>query len=265
MLYKFIHRCTILLLLIGGTHNALLAQHGDEDTSFTIAPPAIDSVVEYDEEAQNKEDSLKRAEVNAFDTIDAVSMQTIPSRNLGDGYVQQFLKDDVFGYVKNGIPKPKIKQRKRSGIKTGDILLIIAVSAFIAFLVWYLNQRNIFLFRKKPASLSNGSVVDDEKDIFSINYAQAIENALSKKNYRLAIRLQYLQVLKMLADKSIIHYQPEKTNLDYLLQLKPTTYYNSFFSITRNYEYSWYGLFDIDEAAYRQINHAFSNFHKKIN
>jgi hypothetical protein len=44
------------------------------------------------------------------------------------------------------------------------------------------------------------------------------------------------------------------------MQLSPTKYYQDFFRITRNYEYSWYGKFEVNEDAYRIIRQDFEQF-----
>jgi hypothetical protein len=74
----------------------------------------------------------------------------------------------------------------------------------------------------------------------------------------------FLRLLKEMAEKNIIQYKQDRTNLDYLLQLQPTGYYHDFFRITRNYEYSWYGLFDISEDAYNKVKNDFTQFDLQI-
>ncbi len=83
-------------------------------------------------------------------------------------------------------------------------------------------------------------------------------------NYRLAIRLQYLELLKKLSDNGLIHFLPDKTNFEYLAQLRSSSYYDDFFTATRNYEYSWYGLFDISENMYQKINNTFQQLKQKL-
>ncbi|MFT4095374.1 MAG: hypothetical protein QM640_17235 [Niabella sp.] len=249
--------------------NKAIAQSGYPDTSV-IDAPIVDTTYsdDYeDEEYAESDDAAKtRAKANAFDRLDTAVLNPVSLRKLNKNYLERLKNDDAFAYVKNGIPKPGSKKRKlpnsfqMEGVK---IWLIIAIAAFIIFLIWYLSQNNLLLFRKKPASLQTRSDEED-KDIFSINYNDAIQKAITDRNYRLAIRLQYLQVLKTLTDRRIINYRPDKTNFEYLLQLKPTDYYTDFLNITRNYEYSWYGLFAIDEGRYNQIKTAFTDFQKKI-
>jgi len=74
----------------------------------------------------------------------------------------------------------------------------------------------------------------------------------------------FLRLLKDLSQKNIIQYAQGKTNFDYLMQLHPTKYYRDFFRITRNYEYSWYGQFDVTEDMYHIIQSDFSNFDRQL-
>lgn len=230
------------------------------DTSFFEEADFNDEEV-WDENAE------KKARANAFDTISMQSKSILSQRRVDTGLVKKLKNDAAFAYVKTGIPKPeKEKEAKQATpLRLDKIWLYVAIAAFIIFLIWYLKENDLLLFRKKPV-VTNGVIQsEEEKDIFSINFNDAIEQAIREKNYRLAIRLQYLHVLKILTDKNIIKYQPDKTNFDYLLQLKPTGYYSEFFSVTRNYEYSWYGLFNIDEEKYNQVKKSFLDFQKKIN
>lgn len=139
------------------------------------------------------------------------------------------------------------------------LLLIIIIGGFVGFLLYYLSS-NKGLFRKKKVIAAGEKLIEEEEDIFAINYQKEIDKAASTGNYRLAIRLMFLRLLKNMAEKHIIQYKQDRTNLDYLMQLSSTNYYNDFFSITRNYEYSWYGHFEVDETKYQLIKSQFDNF-----
>ena len=97
-------------------------------------------------------------------------------------------------------------------------------------------------------------------DIFSIQYEREIKKAVDNKNYRLAIRLWYLLTLKELADRNIIDYRHEKTDSDYVNSLYGSSYYHNFFRLTRNFEYTWYGQFDLSGEAFAMMQNDFSNF-----
>ena len=130
--------------------------------------------------------------------------------------------------------------------------------------MYYLADSNISLFRrnKKVAVVA----VDEEMpgDIFTINYEKEIDKAASMGNFRMAVRLMFLRLLKNMSERNIIRYQQDKTNLDYLMQLHSTAYYKDFFRITRNYEYSWYGKFEVSQDAYQFIRNDFEQFENRI-
>ncbi len=93
----------------------------------------------------------------------------------------------------------------------------------------------------------------ETNDIFAINYQKEIDKAVGMNNYRLAVRLMFLRLLRNLSDKNIIQYKQDSTNFDYMMQLRSTGMYPDFFRLTRNYEYSWYGQFDIDKEKYSSL------------
>lgn len=258
----FFFACLILLLSTTAVSGHLNAQVTTVDSLTMPEPPFADSIAEeyyddYDVE-ETYEDSVKRAKANAFDTLTTFALPAVSQRNADSIYIEGLRNSAAFGYVKNGIPKPEEEKYPKKSFDFNTMWLYVALAAFIIFLVWYLLTSDILLLKKKkPATLAAAQEVET-KDIFSIDYTAAISNAVAAKNYRLAVRLHYLQLLKMLSEKNIIQYQPDKTNFDYLLQLRPTPYYKAFFNMTRHYEYSWYGLFPIDEGQYHQIRNSFS-------
>jgi hypothetical protein len=162
-------------------------------------------------------------------------------------------------------PPPEYKPLGQRGwFKT--LLWIITIIGFAAIVGWYLASSNVGFFRKKDKKTAD-TVIDEEmpEDIFAINYQKEIDKAAADGNFRLAIRLQYLRLLKQMAERNIINYKQDKTNFDYMVELQPSSHYNHFFRITRNYEYSWYGKFDVSNEAYRIISTDFDNLGKQIN
>jgi len=110
---------------------------------------------------------------------------------------------------------------------------------------------------KEAVSAADDENNETQEDIFHLSYTKLIQNAEKGKDYRSAIRLMFLQTLKLLSDTNTIHYQPDYTNFDYLQQLKPSKYHNEFFAVMRNYEYVWYGKFDISTGQYTAIKNKF--------
>lgn len=219
--------------------------------------------------------------------MEGYGMDSVLLRQLPDSVIQALKNDKDFWYAdsvfKNqqrqqqgtvGMPAPndsarnrRIEYRQESDYeeKTGNpflqtLLWIIIIGGFVAFLIIFLSNSNVSLFRKKDRRINDDSAVEETEDIFAINYQKEIDKAAAAGNYRVAIRLMFLRTLKNMAERNIIRYQPDRTNLDYLMQLSPTSYYNDFFRITRHYEYSWYGHFEVNIENYQLIKKEFENF-----
>lgn len=100
-----------------------------------------------------------------------------------------------------------------------------------------------------------------EEDIKQVDFDKLIKKAIKDNNYRLATRYLYLKTLKILADKEIIEWHFEKTNSDYLNEIKDANTKGLFKRVSYIYDYIWYGEFPIDEVTY---NKNFSDFNKLI-
>jgi hypothetical protein len=231
-----------------------------------------DTVIELDkffEEKNSEGESDEEQEESSFLPRKRFGINdTVPLRRLPDTVLNSLRSDKDFWYANRSFRSG----RNREGMTLTEdffdtrrtILWILTIGGFVAFIFWMLTDNRIGLFRKAPRRLDEGEEQPETDDIFKINYRREIDRAVSQQNYRLAIRLMYLQLLKHLADKNIIHYRQEHTNFDYLMQLNSTAYYHDFQRLTRHYEYSWYGQFEVPGSAFETIRSEFENFEQQI-
>lgn len=140
------------------------------------------------------------------------------------------------------------------------ILLIVIIIATTLFL--FLQGKRIWA--RKNLALNDGAVAGQVEDIFSFPYATRIARAEKEKAFALAIRLRYLLLLKSLSEKGVLRYRHDLTNMDYLMQLRGGFYYSAFASVTRHYEYSWYGQLPVREESYAIIRKEFEDLQKRI-
>ena len=91
-----------------------------------------------------------------------------------------------------------------------------------------------------------------------------IQEALQNKDYRLAVRYNYLLLLKRLDQYNIITYDSQKTTYDYSLDLEGTTYSTGFNKATYYYTYIWYGEFSIDEDEYKTASSVYAQILKSF-
>lgn len=151
----------------------------------------------------------------------------------------------------------------KSANTTGVLLrlfAIILVGFLLYFIVKYLiGKDGNFIFGKK-----NKKVVINEEElhenIHEINFPESIAQFERSGDYRSAIRYQFLFILKKLSDKKRINWNPEKTNKDYIAELKQGPLKDEFFNLSYIFDYVWYGEFNIDEQTYQKFKNQYQSF-----
>jgi hypothetical protein len=102
-----------------------------------------------------------------------------------------------------------------------------------------------------------------DENIHEMDFDKLISNAAAAKDYRLAIRLQFLQALKILSDKHLIHWQPGKTNHDYMLELGKNNLRPGFTELNEYFEYAWYGNFPIAPELFNKVKVIFDTWRRQ--
>ncbi len=143
------------------------------------------------------------------------------------------------------------------------LYLITAVSAFLViFILLKSNVRGIFYGKTSGEAGKNNF---EEEDINRINFDEKILDAVNNNNYRLAVRLHYLKMLKHLSDKKIIEWQLNKTNSAYSKEIQKTQFHSNFEKLTSIFEWIWYGELPVDKDNFIKIKDAFFDFDSSIN
>ncbi len=138
-----------------------------------------------------------------------------------------------------------------------QLLFILAIAGVIGFAIY--KSRHLFTSGGKKGTEDSDYLVFDE-DINKINFQQMIEEAVSSKDFRKAIRLHFLMVLKNLSDAQLIRWKIDKTNFDYYFELSGHPLQSKFMDVTTMYEYVWYGEFDLNLEQYRNTEQKFQQF-----
>jgi len=155
--------------------------------------------------------------------------------------------------------------------KTTVVVLWILAGIFVAFILYklFLGGGNPFKATTKTAPQTVEETVEEEITSES-DFDRMIRQAYEKGNYRLATRYQYLKALHRLAEKHFIEMAADKTNYQYVRELASRgpavnqQFQNEFASLTLNYEYVWYGEFNVDDVIYNRIARGFNEFNQKI-
>lgn len=144
------------------------------------------------------------------------------------------------------------------------IILWIAAIFLIGFIIYKLFLGENFFRRERSYKNVPDTQKEDENLSDPSAYDSLIAKAVKDKNYRLAVRYSYLQTLQKLSASGLLQFSADKTNYQYVNELRGKPYQNDFAAITLNYEYVWYGKFDISEDVYHRLSGEYRSFHQKV-
>ena len=150
---------------------------------------------------------------------------------------------------------------------SGDIFQFIfyvfclAGLTFIILRLLDVDATRLFYRREKGEGLNFQDSIHD--NIHHIDFEEETRKALEEKDFRKAIRLRYLSALKQLADRQLIHWQPGKTNTEYLQEVS-TPLQPALYDLNYYYIYTWYGNFPAHEDLYRHVEETFYQMEKKL-
>ena len=199
-------------------------------------------------------------------------------RKISPATIDSYRADKSFQYNRDRAKQQSFLQRlwnwfwdkyyELLGREGGNNLLKLLMWLFVIaglsyFLLKVLGMDAFAFFGKRNKDDTQGYEVLEE-NLHQINFNEAIAKAIEQKNYRLAVRLLYLQSLKKLSDKNLINWQPEKTNRQYAAELLPTALGKPFAGLTNNFEYVWYGECPLVEEEFDLIQQQFISFQQQL-
>lgn len=152
--------------------------------------------------------------------------------------------------------------------ETIAILMRIGSFLIIGLLLYYIIraiiQKEAYWFLRKKQKQVATAYDEIEKDLENTNFAKLLNETENNKEYRLAIRYYYLWVLQTLSKKALIVWELEKTNSDYVLELKEEAIKQDFQYLSYLYNNIWYGAFDINAENFSQAKTSFEALLKKL-
>ena len=141
-----------------------------------------------------------------------------------------------------------------------EILMKVIAFLIIGFVIYMIvkiiiNKEGGWVFGKSSKTINVSELV--EENIHNVDFNKLISTSKSDKEYRNSIRYYYLWLLKSMSDKKVIEWDIEKTNSDYLYEIKNTETKSEFQFLSYIYEYCWYGEFAISEADFQKAEKSF--------
>lgn len=129
------------------------------------------------------------------------------------------------------------------------VIIGLVVLAIIIIIIRNSNQRFSLPERRKTSEIK----IVHAEDLEQTDYRKLLEQALAGNDLRSATRFTFLLALQHLQLRKHIKWHKEKTNYQYLYELKPELQ-EPYSHLTRVYEYVWYGEADIDKELFDKLN-----------
>ncbi len=143
--------------------------------------------------------------------------------------------------------------------------IVLGILGLVAILLAFLKARSMNKMGLFDHTAKSGLPYEiREENIHTISFNAAISKAELEGNYRLAIRLQYLQVLKNLNILGLIKWRPDKTNFSYIQELRDNPSGKAFERLTGIFEYAWYGNKPVTDEYYAMIKAEFDLYNQQF-
>ena len=169
------------------------------------------------------------------------------------------------------LDKENLKDSKISGgtsaagmsmfLKVILITLLVVIVSYIAYKI-YLN----YLENK---SIKSEKTVEITEDITPIQIPKsalqkALEEAIARKDYREAVRVYFIFIIKDLSEKNWINWEKEKTNYSYLREMQARSEFQDFSESVNIFEIVWYGKREITDKDFKSVQPTFVNLLNKL-
>ena len=136
--------------------------------------------------------------------------------------------------------------RMRRGSYSELILICLAI-IILLLIIWFVYKKRPELFMRSPKNKLPYEVGEDT--IYGVDFSGGIADALSRSDYREAVRLLYLQTLKRLSDEKRIYWQPYKTPTQYINEVRIPV----FRQLTNHFLRVRYGNFEATEELFNSM------------
>lgn len=204
--------------------------------------------------------AVERVELRqaAFDTAAISELKAVPDHDYDRYVYEQELLWDRFkrwlGY----------QLRKLFGSRTGQAImdhLHYVILALAVLVVLMLLRKRLFSPVLVPAPHAARQVRELTVDPTSLDLDALLEQAEKQEDWRGALRLHYLKMLRHLVDQGHVRWQPENTDEDYLRQLDDAEERSRFRELSFLFRWAWFGGLPVDADRYRDWAPAFIRFH----
>ncbi|HMJ68307.1 MAG TPA: DUF4129 domain-containing protein [Cyclobacteriaceae bacterium] len=218
------------------------------------------------------EESESDASYNEVDPKDSESVagyikEDHSARKFDKDEWKSIVGDETFQEKARPEPKPWKPWFKMPGISPGVIQLIAYTLVFIGvgFLLYYVLRNASFSLNPRIKKAKITDITVPVENIEEVDIEGLLKQALANGDFRLAVRVHYLLLLKKLNQAEFIIWKKDKTNRDYLSELYGRdTVYDDVRKLTLAYELVWYGERGVSHDSFQRISGEFESVNRQV-
>jgi hypothetical protein len=166
-------------------------------------------------------------------------------------------RTDIFEKLANALVA-FFTSRTGKAIGWGLFFILIGWALYMLFI----NESTSLLSRRSRGRPR--AELSEEEDLEHSDWPRLLQEAIDNKDARMVIRYSFMQILQLMQRDDLILYRRDKTNYEYYLELKDTRLKPSFRFLSRQYEYAWYGRYQVSSAIYDEYMQTFDSLKTKL-
>ncbi len=140
-------------------------------------------------------------------------------------------------------------------------VVVFAIVVFLVVLIFGNFKKNASV---KEQVVSLDAIHEIEENLHEVNLEDLLQKALQAKNYRIALRLNFLIIIKLLSQKGLISWAKEKTNWEYYAELPDKLMADKFKELIISFETFWYGEHPLTESQYQLAEPSYQALQKQL-
>ncbi len=148
-----------------------------------------------------------------------------------------------------------------SGLKYLFYIIVVGLVLFLLFKI--LNNLKVNPNIKKQ-DISIEAIEEIEGKIHEIDLQKLLEEAILQENYHVALRINFLIIIKLLSEQKQIVWAKEKTNWEYYSEIKDILKKDCFKQIILSFEPVWYGEHLLTKEGFEKLQPLFINYQDQL-
>ncbi len=148
-----------------------------------------------------------------------------------------------------------------SNLKYLFYTIVVGILLVLIVRIFYNLNKNPAI---KEAKINIDSINEIEEKMHELNLDDLLKEAISVKNFRIALRIKFLIIIKMLSQNGNINWAKEKTNWEYYTELNEKKLSSQFKDVILNFERVWYGELMLTEDQFNLVSPSYENLTKQL-